>query len=62
MARPRFNYIHESHLDLFWIGDYRFCLERVDLLGVSLAPEPTSGDSAEVQVRPYEIVTMRARR
>ncbi len=28
MAKPRFNYIHESHLDLFWIGDYRFCLER----------------------------------
>lgn len=28
VARPQFMYIHESHLDLFWIGDYRFCLER----------------------------------
>jgi hypothetical protein len=28
MTRPQFIYIHESHLDLFWIGDYRYCLER----------------------------------
>jgi alpha-mannosidase len=28
MKRPQFVYIHESHLDLFWIGDYRYCLER----------------------------------
>ena len=28
MARPQFIYIYESHLDLFWIGDYRYCLER----------------------------------
>jgi len=28
MGRPQFIYIHESHLDLFWIGDYRYCLER----------------------------------
>jgi hypothetical protein len=26
--KPQFIYIHESHLDLFWIGDYRFCLQR----------------------------------
>lgn len=28
MTRPQFIYIYESHLDLFWIGDYRYCLER----------------------------------
>lgn len=28
MKKPEFQYIHESHLDLFWIGDYRYCLER----------------------------------
>ena len=28
MARPQLIYIYESHLDLFWIGDYRYCLER----------------------------------
>ncbi len=28
MTRPQFIYIHESHLDLFWIGDFRYCLER----------------------------------
>ena len=28
MPRPQFIYIYESHLDLFWIGDYRYCLER----------------------------------
>jgi alpha-mannosidase len=28
MPRPQFIYVYESHLDLFWIGDYRYCLER----------------------------------
>lgn len=26
--RPQFIYIHESHLDLFWLGNYHACLER----------------------------------
>jgi len=28
MNRPQFVYIHESHLDLFWLGSYHTCLER----------------------------------
>ena len=28
VTRPQFIYIHESHLDLFWLGSYQTCLER----------------------------------
>ena len=28
MSRPTFAYLPSSHLDLFWLGNYKTCLER----------------------------------
>ena len=28
MTRPTFAYLPSSHLDLFWLGNYKSCLER----------------------------------